>query len=659
MSYQVLARKWRPRIFAEMAGQQHVLQALINALDNDRLHHAYLFTGTRGVGKTTIARILSKCLNCEAGVSSVPCGECSACNEINEGRFVDLIEVDAASRTGVDDMRDLLDNVQYTPARGRYKIYLIDEVHMLSKNSFAALLKTLEEPPPHVKFLFATTDPQKLPITVLSRCLQFNLKNLSPERITEHLQFVLGEEKVPHEEAGIWSLARAADGSMRDALSLTDQAIGHGGGKINEADVSSMLGTIERSYVVDICKALSVGSGTELLAAIARMAEQSPDYDAALVDVLSIWHQVAIVQTVPEGIDKGLANYSDVLSLSTEVSREDVQLFYQICLMGRKDLQLSADAKSGFEMVMLRALAFRPQNSPRGPALASSGPTASSTPTPDTSTASPVPPEVEPSVKKSKAQVEEDRPPWEPLHSEQKPLADKKPLVDLTNKEPLASPNKEQEPSANKEIGSLTPIFNKKPPASINEEPSATLKEEPSASLKEEPSASLNREVEPSAYSNEEPSAIANEEPSAIFKEPSASPNKEIPLQEFTPDNWIQLRKQLTIVASLGEIASHCLYLGRSGSELRFMIDSNHNSLYDDAHQAQFSEALSAYFKTPVSVEISLGVAEQETPRAANLREKSERLAEAVETLNSDPAVIKFKQLFDGAVDERSVRPID
>jgi len=605
MSYQVLARKWRPRIFAEMAGQQHVLQALINALDNDRLHHAYLFTGTRGVGKTTIARILSKCLNCEAGVSSVPCGVCSACTEINEGRFVDLIEVDAASRTGVDDMRDLLDNVQYTPARGRYKIYLIDEVHMLSKSSFAALLKTLEEPPPHVKFLFATTDPAKLPITVLSRCLQFNLKNLSPERITEHLQFVLGEEKVPFEEAGIWSLARAADGSMRDALSLTDQAIGHGGGKINEADVSSMLGTIERSYVVDICKALSAGSGPDLLSAIARMAEQSPDYDAALVDVLSIWHQVAIVQTVPEGVDKGLASYSDVLSLSAEVSREDVQLFYQICLMGRKDLQLSADAKSGFEMVMLRALAFRPQNSPRGPALASSS-QAAQTPTPDTNIAAPVPPEVEPSVKKSEAQVEEDRPPWEPLHSEQKPLA---------------SPNKEQEPSADKEIGSLTPIFNKKPPASINEEPSA----------------SFNKEV---------PSASFNEE-------------QQMRLQDFTPDNWIQLRKQLTIVASLGEIASHCLYLGRSGSELRFMIDSNHNSLYDDAHQAQFSEALSDYFKTPVSVEISLGVAEQETPRAANLREKSERLAEAVETLNNDPAVVKFKQLFDGAVDERSVRPID
>jgi len=595
MSYQVLARKWRPRIFAEMAGQQHVLQALINALDNNRLHHAYLFTGTRGVGKTTIARILSKCLNCEAGVSSVPCGDCSACNEINEGRFVDLIEVDAASRTGVDDMRDLLDNVQYTPARGRYKIYLIDEVHMLSKNSFAALLKTLEEPPPHVKFLFATTDPQKLPITVLSRCLQFNLKNLSPERITEHLQFVLGEEKIPFEEAGIWSLARAADGSMRDALSLTDQAIGHGGGQINEADVSSMLGTIERSFVVDICKALSAGSGPDLLAAIARMAEQSPDYDAALADVLSVWHQVAIVQTVPEALDKGLANYSEVLALSAQVSREDVQLFYQICLMGRKDLQLSADAKSGFEMVMLRALAFRPQNSPRGPALASSSnqatgtaPTSASSnaETVETTVATPVPPEVEPSVKKSEALVEEDRPPWEPLVAE----------------------------------------VNEKPAAFSNREHLTSRNEEPSASSNKEPSASLNK-----------------------GQEPSASFHKAIPLQSFTPDNWIQLRKQLTIVASLGEIASHCLYLGRSGSTLRFLIDSGHNSLYDDAHQAQFSEALSDYFKTPVSVEISLGVAEQETPRAANLREKSERLAEAVETLNNDPAVVKFKQLFDGA----------
>ena len=364
MSYQVLARKWRPNTFSEMVGQEHVLQALINALDNDRLHHAYLFTGTRGVGKTTIARILAKCLNCEQGVSSKPCGICSSCQEIASGRFIDLLEVDAASRTGVDDMRDLLDNVQYAPARGRYKVYLIDEVHMLSKQSFAALLKTLEEPPEHVKFLFATTDPQKLPITVLSRCLQFNLKNLSTEKIAQHLDYVLNEEKLPSEELGTQALARAADGSMRDALSLTDQAIGHGGGKITESDVNAMLGTIDRSFAIGICNALIAGEGTQLLAEVSKIAELSPDYEMVLADLLSIWHQVAIMQTVPESMDKTMSHYGQICEIANMVSREDVQLYYQICLLGRKDLDLAPDLKSGFEMVLLRALAFQPDRSP-------------------------------------------------------------------------------------------------------------------------------------------------------------------------------------------------------------------------------------------------------------------------------------------------------
>ena len=622
MSYQVLARKWRPRIFAEMAGQQHVLQALINALDHDRLHHAYLFTGTRGVGKTTIARILSKCLNCEAGVSSVPCGECSSCNEISEGRFIDLIEVDAASRTGVDDMRELLDNVQYAPSRGRYKIYLIDEVHMLSKSSFAALLKTLEEPPPHVKFLFATTDPQKLPITVLSRCLQFNLKNLSAERITEHLQFVLGEEQVPFEDAALWSLARAADGSMRDALSLTDQAIGHGGGQVNEGEVSAMLGTIERSFVVDICQALISGSGTELLAAIGRMAEQAPDYDAALTDILSVWHQVAIVQTVPEALDKGVSNYSELLALAAAVSREDTQLFYQICLLGRKDLQLSPDAKSGFEMVMLRALAFRPQSSPRVGSVPAAAVKA------DASAAVAPPLEVEPSAKKSEAVVSavvDDRPPWEPLGVEARVAAESEPLV---------------EPVAESRLDSTTESM---------AQPTAELAVESPVELYQEPVQHGVYDVAQEAVHQRVPS----QEPEAVPAPAS------IPLERFTPENWIQLRRQLSIGASLGEIASHCLYLGRNGQQLNFLIDSDHNSLYDDPHQQQFSEALSDYFQQPVSVEITLGVAEKETPRAATTREKAERLVEAVESLNQDPAVVKFKQLFDGVLDERSVRPID
>ena len=594
MSYQVLARKWRPRSFAEMAGQEHVLQALINALDNDRLHHAYLFTGTRGVGKTTIGRILSKCLNCESGVTSVPCGECSSCQEINDGRFIDLIEVDAASRTGVDDMRDLLDNVQYAPSRGRFKIYLIDEVHMLSKSSFAALLKTLEEPPPHVKFLFATTDPQKLPITVLSRCLQFNLKNLSPEGITQHLQFVLGEEKVPFEETALWSLARAADGSMRDALSLTDQAIGHGGGQVNDADVSSMLGTIERSYVIDICTALASGTGTDVLAAITQMAEQSPDYDLALSDVLSIWHQVAILQTVPEALDKGVSHYSALLDLAAVVSREDVQLYYQICLMGRSDLHLAPDLKSGFEMVLLRALAFRPEANP--PARHQSP--------------APTPQEAESPAKKPEPAAPVDQAP------------------------PVASmPSSNAQPA-----GSNAALALVKDPH-FEPEPAAVAAAEP----QQQPNSS---QPEP------QPEPILEPEPQPV-------PPTKVSLGEFNPSNWIEIRKQLTIGASLGEIASHCLYQGRNGNQLNFLIDSAETSLYDAAHQQSLGEALSEYFAEAVTVDISFGVAEQETPRAADIREKAERMAEAVETLNSDPAVIKFKQLFDGSLDEQSVRPID
>ncbi|WP_347710321.1 DNA polymerase III subunit gamma/tau [Endozoicomonas sp. GU-1] len=272
MSYQVLARKWRPRSFKELVGQSHVLQALVNALDQDRLHHAYLFTGTRGVGKTTIARIFARCLNCEQGVSSTPCGQCSACKEIDDGRFVDLIEVDAASRTKVEDTRELLDNVQYAPTRGRYKVYLIDEVHMLSAHSFNALLKTLEEPPPHVKFLLATTDPQKLPVTILSRCLQFSLKNMTPERIVGHLENILGQEQIPCEVAALWQLARAADGSMRDALSLTDQAIAFGNGRVSEAEVGAMLGTIDQGQVMKMVMALATANAAHILGSVSSLA---------------------------------------------------------------------------------------------------------------------------------------------------------------------------------------------------------------------------------------------------------------------------------------------------------------------------------------------------------------------------------------------------
>ncbi|WP_369986123.1 DNA polymerase III subunit gamma/tau [Thalassolituus sp.] len=360
MSYQVLARKWRPRFFDEMVGQEHVLRALINALNEGRLHHAYLFTGTRGVGKTTIARILAKCLNCEEGVSARPCGSCTSCREIAEGRFVDLIEVDAASRTRVEDTRELLDNVQYAPTRGRFKVYLIDEVHMLSTHSFNALLKTLEEPPEHVKFLLATTDPQKLPVTILSRCLQFSLKNMTPERIVGYLGKVLDAESVPYDEPALWSLGRAAQGSMRDALSLTDQAIAFGEGEVHDAQVNAMLGSMDRGRLFRLAEVMAKADAAEILAETASMAEHSPDYDEILQGLLHIWHRASLAQVVPDAIDNAEGDREAILQLSMAMPAEDLQLCYQIALQGRQDLAIAPDPRQGFEMILLRMLAFRP-----------------------------------------------------------------------------------------------------------------------------------------------------------------------------------------------------------------------------------------------------------------------------------------------------------
>ena len=359
MSYQVLARKWRPRNFAEMVGQEHVLKALINALDHNRLHHAFLFTGTRGVGKTSIARILAKSLNCERGVSSHPCGECGACTEIDAGRFLDLIEVDAASRTKVDDTRELLDNVQYAPTRGRYKVYLIDEVHMLSNHSFNALLKTLEEPPPHVKFLLATTDPQKLPVTVLSRCLQFNLKRLPVVLIQGHLRRILEAEGITQEAAAAALIAHAADGSMRDALSLLDQAIAFGGGVLHERDVRVMLGSIEQTHVRLLLEAVADKDGKAVLAAMARLDEQAPDYELVLDDVAACLQRVAIAQAVPEALE-GNEDADTIKILAARLTPEDVQLCYQIALLGKRDLALAPSPRGGFQMTLLRMLHFAP-----------------------------------------------------------------------------------------------------------------------------------------------------------------------------------------------------------------------------------------------------------------------------------------------------------
>jgi DNA polymerase-3 subunit gamma/tau len=360
MSYQVLARKWRPKTFTELVGQEHVSQALINGLDQDRLHHAFLFTGTRGVGKTTIARILAKCLNCEQGVSSTPCGECGSCVDLDEGRFVDMIEIDAASRTGVDDMRELLEAVQYTPTRGRYKVYIIDEVHMLSTSSFNALLKTLEEPPPHVKFVLATTDPQKIPVTILSRCLQFNLRRLLPDQVAAYLKQLVETEGVEAEPEALTVLSRAADGSMRDGLSLLDQAIAFGGGKLVMSDLEKMLGLVDHRHVISMVKALAENDAESLLAIVGELVAQSRDLGTALTNLAEILHRVTLVQCVPGYRDPERSDWEAIEELAELLPAEDAQLFYQIAIKGRNELPLAPDPRTGLEMTLLRMLAFKP-----------------------------------------------------------------------------------------------------------------------------------------------------------------------------------------------------------------------------------------------------------------------------------------------------------
>ena len=360
MSYEALARRWRPRRFEDMLGQEHVLRALTNALDQDRLHHAYLFTGTRGVGKTTIARIFAKSLNCEKGVSSTPCGECSACTQVDEGRFLDLIEVDAASRTGVDDTRELLDNVAYAPGSGRYKVYLIDEVHMFSKSSFNALLKTLEEPPAHVKFLLATTDPQKLPVTVLSRCLQFNLKEMPEQLLRPYLSKLLDSEKVKYEDAAVAHVAQAADGSVRDALSLLDQAIAYGQGNITAAEVEAMLGRFSPSRLYDVLESVAEDKPEQVFKQVEELAAYVPDYSYVLGELLALLHQIATIQTIGSLQQGNVHDEKRLQEFAKQITPQDVQLWYQIGLTGRRDMPYAPNQRQALEMTLIRMLAFKP-----------------------------------------------------------------------------------------------------------------------------------------------------------------------------------------------------------------------------------------------------------------------------------------------------------
>ena len=682
MSYQVLARKWRPKVFREMVGQEHVLQALINALDHNRLHHAYLFTGTRGVGKTTIARILAKCLNCEQGVSSEPCETCSACTEISEGRFVDLIEVDAASRTKVEDTRELLDNVQYAPTRGRYKIYIIDEVHMLSSHSFNALLKTLEEPPEHVKFLLATTDPQKLPVTILSRCLQFNLKNMSAERIVTHLQHVLSEELVPFDDAALWLLARSADGSMRDALSLTDQAISFGNGKVAEIDVTSMLGTIDQRLIQQIIEAFIAEDGATLLTCVAQFSEQSPDYNSALSELLSLLHRIAIAQALPEALDNSYGDKAQILDYSLKLAPEDVQLFYQTALVGRRDLNFASSARAGFEMTLLRMLAFKPQGVADVPtrslassvatsnaaSLDSAAPSASATEalTHEAATQKDVVIEHAEQVSSQANDV---------LESEGKPLKPAEPIAEV-EPTPVKKSTAIHEASDNVDsiVESLT---TDRENISATQEPLSTATSKPDvhalrAQIKDIEQS--NPSTRQSLSSSSETRVNERRADAPLGDKPEAHENldkpalnsatqdvsedvKRLTLSDMSPHHWIALNKSLQIKGILSSTVSNAVLVSCDHNALHFVLDETKASLFDTSHSQRLSDILSDYFKEPVKATIVLGrtPVELETPADYHMRKQKEMRIEAVEILNNDTVVTNLREHFGATLDENSI----
>ena len=673
MSYQVLARKWRPQTFRDMVGQEHVLQALIHALEHQRLHHAYLFTGTRGVGKTTIGRLLARCLNCETGITATPCGECASCREIQEGRFVDLIEIDAASRTGVDDMRELTDNAQYSPTRGRFKVYLIDEVHMLSTPAFNAFLKTLEEPPEHVKFLLATTDPQKLPVTVLSRCLQFNLKRMTPEHIVGHLRHILTEEQVPFEEPALWLLARAADGSMRDGLSLTDQAIAFGNQTLSATDVSSMLGTIDQRDLEQLVAALVRNDGPALLAEIRRMSDFAPDYAAILADLLSLFHRVTTEQVVPGSADNALGDAEQVQSLARQLSAEDAQLFYQIALMGRKDLAVTPDARMGFEMAMLRMLAFRPGSERREPPTApvrTSGTEAGEDPEPAPQPPAPAP-DAAPAPADDPVQTSpEPEPQPDPAAvSAQEPVPDAQPVVTTTPEpqwapEPESPPERDVAPTDNPAHDGM-PAYEPGELAALNDYDASLMADEPLAPEPQDvPSSTPVSESETSPELSPEPRSIPPEvvEASPVVPEASGQEAEESAPDESEPPvagefNWLSDFRRLGIVGMPGNLASQAAFR-REGERITLTLDEGHYRLLNERHREKIQQALSQQFGPQVKLNVEQGEPGEETPAAWEQRARLARQQAAEDAIRSDPLVQSIVDRFEGRVVENSIRPV-
>lgn len=703
MSYQVLARKWRPATFEQMVGQAHVLKALVNSLDQQRLHHAYLFTGTRGVGKTTIARLLAKSLNCEVGVSSKPCGRCSACTEIAEGRFVDLIEVDAASRTRVEDTRELLENVQYAPTRGRYKVYLIDEVHMLSVSSFNALLKTLEEPPPHVKFLLATTDPQKLPVTVLSRCLQFNLKNMTRESIVSYLNSILGQEQVPFDEPALWLLAEAASGSMRDALSLTDQAIAYGEGELRETDVATMLGTVDLKRVLHLVKGLIEKDADSLMQQVAGIAEHAPDYRSLLNELLSTLHRVAIAQAAPAALDNSKGDRDAIAALAAQAQAEDVHLFYQIGTMAAKDLALAPSERAGFEMALLRMLAFSPSPARHVeslPALESRvsaepaeappkpepAPTTRSdepaTPTTETpaaqaaaaeTTAETTAPDPAPTAEDqpSPSERDDDPAPWEDVDEvnvDREPAP--RPVDEVLADQALVTPPPPvKEPGTEAAVPQTAAHSQPKPvEAPVQTEEAgqvATAVQDALAQAPAESSPHSEPLTPEQSESPEQPESPAEPKPRVeVAHDPSQLIHPETnPARwpdidrEADPVFWWQVTlHKLGLSGMTKTLFAHSTWAGFDNGRLQLVISDNYRKLMNETHIERLMAVLSDFLPGVTGLDYQFGVAEQ-TPQAWFDRLHNAAYDMAVSALNQDPFVQSLVSRYEGNLQADTVKP--
>jgi DNA polymerase-3 subunit gamma/tau len=609
-----LARKWRPKAFAELVGQEHVVRALTNALAGKRLHHAWLFTGTRGVGKTTLARIVAKSLNCETGVTAEPCGTCGSCVSIDAGRFIDVMELDAASNTQVDNMRELLDNALYAPTSGRYKVYIIDEVHMLSRNAFNAMLKTLEEPPEHVKFILATTDPQKIPVTVLSRCLQFNLKQIPLPQIRARLRVIVDKEEVESEDAALGLLARAAEGSMRDALSLLDQAIAHGAGKVEEDAVRDMLGAVDRRYLIDILNALVGRDGQALIAQAQRMAERNLSFDSALEELATLLHRLALAQSIPGSVSSEYADSEAFAALVGQVSAEDLQLMYQIALHGRRDLGLAPDEYAGFTMTLLRMLTFFPDD----------GLAQDKTTNPGKSAAA--------KVKEKSAQM----------------LASGKTTMGQgDSRRPESESAQATKSESNEAVAeNVRPVDSSAQPNILDQD--IARYDDPEWDKGQESIARQGIAQEGIADQGDQDIAqgIAHEDV-------AGRGGDQVPIKI---GDWRSLVKEIKLGGMARMLADHCELRKFESDVLELSVSEPHRHLLEPAYKAKLQSVLRKRFGERLRVKIEVG-GKGNTPAAQEDREKQEKLDHAIEAIDTDPFVRDLVENLDAKVVDDSIKP--